>query len=322
MNGFSPSKLIDQELLEVEAIMRHPLDDQHVELENAINYILNSGGKRVRPLICLLVGQICDADRLKLVKLAAAVEILHTATLVHDDLIDGSMFRRGIPTLNSKWSAGATVLTGDFFFARAASLSAETESIPVIKLFAQTVATLVNGEVDQMFTKPCTVSRESYLKRIYSKTASLFETSSSAPALLEDNNPSFASIFKEFGVNVGMAFQIIDDLLDFSGSQDTTGKPVGIDLRSGLVTLPVIHFVSMNPNNNLARAIVNGECPRTEENVIEVISAVQASDAMKLSFHEAEVFISKAKKALVPIKESQEKTALINLADFITQRTL
>lgn len=322
MNAFSPTKIIDNELQEVEAIMRLPLKDQHIELQQATNYILDSGGKRIRPLICLLVGNIFNVDRTKLVKLAAALEILHTATLVHDDLIDSSMFRRGTPTLNSKWSPGATVLTGDFFFARAAFLAAETESLPVIKLFAQTVATLVNGEIDQMFAKPCAVNRDNYMKRIYSKTASLFETSAASPALLSNPDQQYFKAFQDFGVDIGMAFQVVDDILDFTGNQNTTGKPVGIDIRSGLVTLPVIHFIEQNSHNPITNAIIAGECPKSEVEFDEVIKAVQNSPAMKMALDDAKHFVDKAKQSLEPIKDCKEKTALLDLADFIIQRTL
>jgi geranylgeranyl pyrophosphate synthase len=322
MNGLSPTKLIDDELHEVEAIMRQPLKDQQIELEKAVNYLLDSGGKRIRPLICLLVGNILGVDRTKLVKLAAAIEILHTATLVHDDLIDGSLLRRGIPTLNSKWSPGATVLTGDFFFAKSASLAAETESIPVINLFAQTVATLVNGEVDQMFAKPCAVNTEGYFNRIYAKTASLFETSAMAPALLEEKDELFTKAFQKYGMNVGMAFQVIDDILDFTGKQSNTGKPAGIDIRAGLVTLPVIYFVEQNPNDPIAKNMAEGKCPKSDETIINVIQAIQNSSSMDLAFKDAENFVQKAKKSLNYVPDCVEKTALLELASFITQRTL
>ena len=162
-------------LPEVEARMRAQSNGHHPDLEHAFNHLLDSGGKRIRPTLALLVGELVGADREKMLTLSAAVELLHTATLVHDDVIDGALLRRGNPTLNARWSAGATILTGDFIFARAAKMAAETVSVEVMDLFAQTLSTIVNGEITQMFSGKGVISRENYFNRIYAKTASMFE---------------------------------------------------------------------------------------------------------------------------------------------------
>ena len=183
----------------------------------------------------------------KVAALAAAVETLHTATLVHDDLIDNALLRRGNPTLNAMWTSAATVLTGDYLFARAAAFAAETESVRVISIFAQTLMTICSGELNQIFGsdggQPTATAREYYYQRIYSKTASLFAASAEAGALLGEAPQTEAQALRDYGHNLGMAFQIVDDVLDFAGSEGDLGKPIGSDLRQGIITLPTIHFL-------------------------------------------------------------------------------
>ena len=175
---------VQDRLLLVEEKIRSRADGHNPTLAAALNHLLTSGGKRIRVVVTLIAGKMVQADPDRLITLAAAIEALHTATLVHDDLIDGALIRRGIPTLNAQWSPAATVLTGDFIFAQAAKLAAETNSVPVMRLFSETLATIVNGEITQLFSSKWTANREDYYRRIYAKTASLFETASAAAGLL------------------------------------------------------------------------------------------------------------------------------------------
>ena len=181
MNNVTFLSPVQAQLQLVEARLQAQADDRHPDLRAALGQILAAGGKRIRPTITLLVGNMLGAPENKLITLGAALELLHTATLVHDDLIDGSLLRRGMPTLNARWSPAATVLTGDFLFARAAKLAADTNYLPLMKLFAETLAVIVNGELSQMFSARGVVDRENYAQRIYAKTASLFEMCSSRP---------------------------------------------------------------------------------------------------------------------------------------------
>ncbi len=176
--------LVQDQLPLVEARMRSQADKHHPELGSALKHLLSSGGKRIRPVVSLLTGRMLGADQARVVTLSAAIEMLHTATLVHDDLIDGSLLRRGIATLNAQWSPAATVLTGDFIFASAARLAAETDSISVMRLFSETLATIVSGEITQLFSSHGLASREDYFQRIYAKTASMFELATAASAML------------------------------------------------------------------------------------------------------------------------------------------
>ena len=191
--------------------MRAQVDsNQHPDLKAALEHLLSAGGKRIRPTLGLLVGHLLGGNHEKLVILGASVEMLHTATLVHDDLIDGALLRRGTPTLNARWSPPATVLTGDFLFARAAKLAAETDYLPLMKLFAQTLATIVGGELTQMFAAHGSLNRENYTQRIYAKTASLFEMSTLAAAMISTEDESVRQAMKSYGYEIGMAFQIVE----------------------------------------------------------------------------------------------------------------
>src|SRR3972149_2242986 len=238
--------------------MRDMSNGHHPDLKKALDHLLSSGGKRIRPAVALLAGGMLGADPERTISLAAAAEMLHTATLVHDDLIDGALLRRGIATLNAQWSPAATVLTGDFVFAQAAKLAAETNSIPVMRLFAETLAIIVSGELTQMFTSRGVVSKEDYYKRIYAKTASMFELAAAASAMLSPVTDKVVTKMRRFGYQIGMAFQIVDDVLDFTGEQTTMGKPVASDLRQGLITLPALYFLELYPEDEEMAAIFEG----------------------------------------------------------------
>jgi geranylgeranyl pyrophosphate synthase len=257
----------------------------------------------------------------KLITLGASVELLHTATLVHDDLIDGALLRRGMPTLNARWSPAATVLTGDFLFARAAKLAAETDHLPLMKLFAETLATIVNGELTQMFSARGVIERENYYQRIFAKTASLFEMASLAAAMVATEDEEMRASMKVFGYEVGMAFQIVDDILDFTGEESAVGKPIGSDLLNGLVTLPAIYYAEAHPDNEDVRALPEGGWKDTER-VQRLVDNIRRSQAIQQSMEEARRAIRRALKALNDAPLSPEREALEDLAKFIVDRKI
>jgi geranylgeranyl pyrophosphate synthase len=296
-------------------------EDHHPDLRSALEHILSAGGKRIRPTLGLLVGNMLGAPEEKLITLGASVELLHTATLVHDDLIDGALLRRGIPTLNARWSPAATVLTGDFLFARAAKLAAETDHLPLMKLFADTLATIVNGELTQMFSARGVIERDNYYQRIYAKTASLFEMASLAASMVATEDEETRLAMKVFGYEVGMAFQIVDDILDFTGEQSAVGKPIGSDLLNGLVTLPAIHFAEANPENEDVLSLPEGGWKDTER-VQRLVDDIRQSQAIQQAMDEARQAVSRALKSLSDAPVSPEKEALENLAKFIVDRKI
>ncbi len=299
--------------------MRAQADESHPDLRAALEHLLAAGGKRVRPTLGLLVGNMLGAEEWRLVMLGAAVELLHTATLVHDDLIDGALLRRGMPTLNARWSPPATVLTGDFLFARAAKLAAETDYLPLMKAFSETLAIIVNGELSQMFTSRGLISRDNYYKRIYAKTASLFEMTSRAAAMISPVDEARIESMRDFGYQIGMAFQVVDDILDFTGEENTVGKPVGSDLLNGLVTLPAIYYAEAHPKDPDVLSLPQGGWTNSD-NMTRLVENIRNSDAAKKSMDEASQFINRALARLEPLGAGTERDALESLAKYIVDR--
>ena len=295
--------------------------EHHPDLQAVLEYLLSSGGKRIRPVVTLLAGGMLDADDESILNLAAAVELLHTATLVHDDLIDGAMLRRGIPTLNTRWSAAATVLAGDYIFAQAAGRAASTEKVELMKIFSETLATIVGGEITQLFDSRGKASRDDYYKRIYAKTASLFRASTLCAALVSPEDKTIVDQMEAFGYEIGMAFQIVDDILDFTGEQTTVGKPVASDLRMGLVPLPAIYYHEAHPDDADMAAILNGHYD-DDAKMDRLVSAIRQSGAIQQSMEEARQFIDRGIAAIVDLPDNKEHRALEELASYIVDRDI
>ncbi len=312
--------LIRPHLPEVEARMRSG-GPHHPDLEAALDHLLASGGKRLRPTLALLTGMMLGAERSRLITLAAAIEMLHTATLVHDDLIDGSLMRRGSPTLNARWTPGATVLTGDYVFARAAQLAAQTGSLPLMENFARTLMTIVSGEITQLFGSNRHPDRNEYFRRIYAKTASLFELAAEAPAMLSSSPTEVVASMKAFGYNVGMAFQIADDVLDFIASPEAFGKPVASDLRQGLITLPALCYLEQQPEDQrLQRLLAGGQLD--EAAVSGLAEAIRRSGAIDQALDEAREYVRAGERALEAMPATPEREGLYQLAEYVVQRNL
>lgn len=312
---------IQEDIQEVEARMLLQSNGHHPELGVALKHLLFSGGKRMRPAVALLTGGMLGAEKDRLITLGAAIEMLHTATLVHDDLIDGALLRRGIATLNSQWSPAATVLTGDFIFARAAKLAAETDSIPVMHLFSETLATIVNGELTQMFSSSEIANLDNYYQRIYAKTASLFEVTTTAAAILSQVSDDVVEENRCFGFEIGMAFQIVDDILDFTGNQATVGKPVASDLRQGLITLPAIYYLEMHPDDPEIASLINGHF-YSDERMDKLVQSIRRSGAIEESLRKARQHVDAALKILSLQPLCLERDALEDLALYIVNRRM
>ncbi len=301
--------------------MRLQAEGHHQELAAALEHLLSSGGKRIRPAVALLTGGMLGARQDQLITLSAAIELLHTATLVHDDLIDGALLRRGIATLNSQWTPAATVLTGDFIFARAAKLASETDTVDVMKLFAETLSTIVNGEITQMFSSRGLANRDDYYQRIYAKTASMFELATAAATILSPAGAETVELMRSFGYDLGMAFQIVDDILDFTGEQATVGKPVASDLRQGLITLPALCYIESNPNDPELDWLRDGHHYQDGQ-INHLVEAIRKSGAIQQSLEEAQQFIQSGLNKLEKMPDGPEHQALVGLAEYIVDRQL
>lgn len=311
---------LKQDIETIEKIMKGQAYNYHPDLGAAMDILISSGGKRIRPSLTLLVGKMLGASKERLLTLGASIELLHTATLVHDDLIDNSILRRGNPTLNSLWAPDATVLTGDFLFAAAAQLAAEVDSLPVMKIFAQTLMTIVNGEITQLFTARCQVNRDEYYKKIYAKTASLFETSTTTAAIISQVDTEVVDKIRRFGRYIGNAFQIIDDILDFTGDPAIMGKPAGSDLRHGLVTLPAICYIEAHPDDTNIQFLMEKDCTKDEERISNLVSSICNSGAIEAAYQEACTLVENGISCLQDFPQSFERNSLEDLARYIIKR--
>jgi geranylgeranyl pyrophosphate synthase len=312
--------LVRDQIPLVEARMRASPDRHHPQLGQAIDHLLSSGGKRIRPTLTLLTARLLGTDEDKAIGLAAAIEMLHTATLVHDDLIDGSLMRRGLPTLNANRTPGATVLTGDYIFARAAYLAAGIGSLPLMEQFARTLMVIVNGELIQLFREQSGDDRQDYFDRIYAKTASLFELATMGAAQLRQANQEIVEAMRRFGYQVGMAFQIVDDVLDFAGDEARMGKPLGSDLRNGLLTLPSLLFLEHRADSAaLSTAIVSRSLDATE--LDGLVGEIRASDAVSRALAEARNAIAAGETQLEGMPDGPERAALRQLGKYVTDRS-
>ncbi|OQY19638.1 MAG: hypothetical protein B6I35_11440 [Anaerolineaceae bacterium 4572_32.2] len=311
--------LIRDDLERVENLLRERPPGQHEAIGVAVDHLVDGGGKRVRPALVLLSTHFCGADVDKAIFAAAAVELLHTATLIHDDLIDGSLMRRGAQTLNAHWSPGATVLAGDYVFAHAAHLASRSGSTLLMQCFSETLMTICNGEVRQMFDGHRNqTSREEYEQRIHAKTASLISMSAQAGAILAQVETEKREALKIYGEQLGLVFQIVDDVLDFVADERVLGKPVGSDLRQGLVTLPVLLFLEDNPDHPAVCQALEGNS--SDKVAREAIQAIAGSPAIERALAAAQEHADQAKAALSELSHSSYRAALLALVDFTVRR--
>ena len=328
MNTISLFEPLAAELDRVERKMREPAHPEYPQLTAVLSSLLDSGGKRLRPALALLAGRLYPTDIEKLVSLAASVEMLHTATLVHDDLIDGALMRRGNATVNARWSTGATVLTGDYLFARAAAFAAETGNVRVMSIFANTLMTICSGELRQIFDRhnvPHLVSEQAweealaqYDRRIHAKTASLFAAATEAASVLGNAPEVEQAALHAYGQLLGTGFQIVDDVLDFQGDEEVLGKPVASDLREGIVTLPVLYFLREHPDDERVAAVVHGK--GGEDLVREVVAAIGEAGAVNKALERARDLIGQSKAALSILPEGEARDTLDALADYSMTR--
>src|SRR5690606_28260501 len=230
---------VAEDMILVEDLLESIKQVELAPLKRMLDHALEARGKRLRPALVLLAGNLGDYNLNKLVPLGAAIELLHTASLVHDDVVDGALSRRGRPTTNAVFDNAITVLLGDYMFANAAEMVTRTGSLPVTRLFALALMKMTSGELDQD-AAAFDVGKDiqNYLWRIGGKTAALFANATEGGAILAKCEPDVVEGMRTYGYSLGMAFQIVDDILDFTGDEEQMGKPVGSDLREGTITLP------------------------------------------------------------------------------------
>lgn len=310
---------INRDLSQVEDSLKSIGEVQDNHLSELLGYSLGIGGKRVRPILTLLSGKFYRNDLGYLIPMATSVELLHTATLIHDDIIDKSVIRHGRPTVNDIWGENKAIILGDYLFAKAGELCASTGNIRVVQLFSQTLGMMSIGEMSQSFDdfnlKP---TREQYLNRICNKTASLFVLATESGAILSQAPEQSIKILRDYGYNLGMAFQIVDDLLDFLSTEDELGKPVGSDLAQGTLTLPVILFLKYNPEDSLIQKYFENRGDlETKERVLE---SIRVSPIIQECYDIAASYCAKACRNLSLLPNSISCQALIDIANYIVKR--
>jgi len=312
---------IQKELAEVESQLRSITESERTsspDLHKMLSHVL-IGGKLIRPALTLLAGKFYSYDLTKLLPMATTTELLHLATLVHDDAIDKSDVRRWRQTVNKIWGEDKAILLGDYLFAKAGEFVAATENIRVVKLFAQTLETISQGELSQSFNAfNLEQTREDYVKRISKKTAALFSLATESGAILSQAPEKSIEILKEYGYNLGIAFQIIDDVLDFIGTEEELGKPIGSDLAQGTLTLPAMLLLEHYPEDNPVKRIF---LKRDEkENIKQAMELVRNSPITQECYRVASDFGTKPRHNLNLLPDNASRQPLIALADYVVNR--
>ena len=309
---------VQDDLSHVEAVFDEIKKVDFGPLSEMLAMALGGGGKLMRPGLALLCGRFGRYDLDKLVSLAASVELLHTATLVHDDVIDRADTRRGRPTVNSAFENSTTVMLGDFLFAHAADHAVNTGSLRVVQLFSRTLMIMAKGEIRQdLAAYDSRQTIRDYLARIGGKTASLFATACEGAGEVSGQPEEQVKALREFGYNFGMAFQVVDDILDFTGDEAEMGKPVGSDLMQGTLTLPSFLLMERSPNGNPVSAYF--EAPSAEK-LQAAVQTVRDSGAVEESSQMANEFCDRAIDALSALPDAPERETLAELARYILDR--
>ncbi len=290
------------------------------QFAQVIKQAVGGGGKGVRPALTLLAGKFNNFTLEYLIPMASAVELLHTASLVHDDTIDKSPLRRGMPTLYSTLGDNAAIMAGDYLFAKSAELAAMPGNLRVVRLFARTLMALAKGELEETLSLfDWHQNRKDYFRRIDGKTAALFSMAAESGAILSEAHESHIQALKNYGRSVGLAFQVVDDLLDFTSDEETLGKPVGNDLLLGVVTLPSLIYLEQNPNGNPIKKGFEqkGKGPELEQAVDEIRKSPLI---IQESFAIARGLVDDAKDAIKILPDCDAKKALFALADYVFER--
>ncbi len=309
---------IQEDLNKVKETIRSISRIDYKWLSEQLTYVVSETGKGIRPALTLLTGKMFQYNLAHLLTMAASVELMHTATLVHDDAIDKAATRRGQATINSRWGDEIAILMGDFLFAKAGEFASDTQNLRVIKLFSQTLGIISSGEIGQ-FRGAYNIhqNRERYFRRIYRKTGSLFSLATQSGAILSKAPEESITIMKEYGDNLGIAFQVVDDILDFTSTAEILGKPVGSDLTQGTLTLPAMLIIERNPDNNPVKRFFE---TRDKKDAAEAIDAARTAEIIGECYKIAADYCEKACRNLNKLPQTTSRQALYDLAEFVIQQ--
>jgi octaprenyl-diphosphate synthase len=314
--------LVAADMEAVDRLIHERMGSAVALIPDLARHLVDSGGKRLRPLLTLAAAHLCGYRGFEHVKLGAAIEFIHTATLLHDDVVDASALRRGKSTANMVWGNKPSILVGDFLFSRAFQLMVDAGSMRVLDILAAASAVIAEGEVMQLKSaNNLATTKADYLRVVSAKTAALFAASAEAGATIAGASPEFIDAMRDYGQNLGIAFQLIDDALDYSGRQAQMGKSVGDDFREAKVTLPVIvayERADEEARRFWRRAIEVG--PQHEGDLKRAISYVEETGAIRDTHARAGHYVDKACRALAPLPDNALRQALIATAEFCVGR--
>jgi octaprenyl-diphosphate synthase len=312
---------VADDMLAVDAVIRARLTSEVVLVRQIAEYIVAGGGKRLRPVLLILAARACGYRGTHHHELAAVVEFIHTATLLHDDVVDESSLRRGRPTANALFGNAAAVLVGDFVYSRAFQMMVSVENMRVLRVLADATNVIAEGEVLQLMNcRNADVDEQGYLQVIRYKTAKLFEAATRLGAILGDAGPQIETAMAGYGAHVGTAFQLIDDVLDYSGDHSVIGKNVGDDLAEGKATLPLI-FVMKHGTAAQGEIVRHAIQAGGIEELAPVLEAIRASGALDYAREQARAEARAACDALERLPRSECRDYLLQLADFAVTRT-
>lgn len=298
-------------------LVQRILDDQLAHVAQPFQAALQSrvaGGKRLRSALVLWTARLFGAPSAPFYTLGAAVEMLHAATLIHDDVVDDSPVRRGRAALHTIWPTAATVLVGDYLLAHSVMLAAGLNHPAILHVLADTLATMCRGEMEQVFTESGrSLRREHYYRSIEAKTASLFAAAVQMAAMLAGAADAQVAALRRYGRELGMAYQVVDDVLDVVADEKELGKAAGSDLRQGLLTLPILLHLQGGTDDCPVRAVLAGQ--RDEEHVQAAIQAIRSSGAVTAALAEAQVYARQAQQALLALPDTPARHTLATLAE-------
>ncbi len=305
----------------IEESLNEVFQAEHPILHAASTELLKAGGKRIRPVFVILSGQLgrYQPDRVKTV--AVSLELIHMATLVHDDVIDDASLRRGQPTIRELYGNRVAMYTGDYILARALEEITQIEDTPVHQLLSRTIVEVCVGEIEQIKDKyNWDQGLRDYLRRIKRKTALLIATSCQLGALVSDLTEAQANNLYKYGYYIGMSYQIIDDILDFTSTEKELGKPSGSDLLQGNITLPVLYAMKNKKFASVLKSAIQANDTLDEEQLGTILYALKNTDAIEQSYQLSELYLQKALKALEELPEGRAKHTLENIAKYIGKR--
>jgi octaprenyl-diphosphate synthase len=333
LSDTAQKSVVSADLAQIFEPIRHDLDAveqefvRHIQSRVALipemgRYIQNSGGKRVRPAVLLMASRLAGYEGDRAVLYASVVEFIHTATLVHDDIIDGADLRRGRLAVHSRWGNDITVLLGDYLYIKSMAMALTQDSLEIIRLLCDVTLRMIEGELYQLTkTGDVDITEEEHFEIIRRKTAFLFGGCAQIGGMLGGVTPEREVALREYGFNLGVAFQLVDDLLDYTADAAALGKPVGGDLREGKVTLPIILLLQAagTEADGLIRSVV-GDRSVSPEQWREIVRLLGEHGATELAYTRAVEYANRAKACMAAFPPSREREALLSLSDYVLSR--